>query len=53
MSEKNDEKRDKILTDYGIEDEKPWGKSIDFRFLSFGFQHLVHLNQTQSLTLNL
>ena len=28
MSETEDEKKKRILKDYGIEDEKPWGKDI-------------------------
>ena len=28
MSETEDEKKNKILKDYGIEDEKPWGELI-------------------------
>ena len=28
MSETEDEKKNRILKDYGIEDEKPWGELI-------------------------
>ena len=35
MNEKQNDKKDEFLKDYGIEDEKPWGKQIlDLMFKS-------------------